>query len=180
MIAGEKMLSVHIDFKQLIIKDIKKRDLPYMIKWYNDKKEYQYATGLNTPIFLQQLTQRYMALIHTESAFYVGIYLKGTGEMIGLFKGSVRKEKVVALWIDSIIIDKQYRRQGYATLSLQAMITHFKEYAYISKVYISVVEHNLAGIKFWHANDFEVAQKMSKQLMLDQKKYDILVMCKVL
>lgn len=174
------MLSVNIDYEQLIIKDIKRRDLPYIIRWYNGKDEYKYATGLNAPIFLPQLTEKYLALTYAGSEFYVGIYLKCTGEMIGLIKGCVRKDSQTVLWIYSIIIDKQYRRQRYATMSLDAIITYLKQHASICKVYISVVENNMSGIKFWDANGFIVAKKMSKQLKVDKKQRDILVMYKVL
>ncbi len=172
------MLSINVDYDGIILKDVKRRDLEGILKWYKTLKDYQYATGLNEPMNLEELIEKYLEVVYSSSEFFVGIYLKDSRRMIGLVKGSLKKEDVNAIWIYSLIIDSDYRRDGYGTTSLKIVEYYFKDHFDIQKIYISVIMENMDGIHFWEKNGFIFLRKMSNHITMNGKVQDIILMTK--
>lgn len=172
------MLSVNIASQELVIKDIKRGDLPNIMKWYNGDKEYQYATGVDRPLVLQNLVKKYLEVIYCSSEFFAGIYLKEEGTMIGLIKGSMKYEDANILWIYSLMVDADYRRCGYGTKGLKMISDYFKNKYGVRKIYISVITDNKEGIKFWCKNDFVPVRKIKKHITLDGIERDVILMSK--
>lgn len=170
------MLSMRIVTAEIVIKDIKRRDLPNIIKWYNGGQDYKYATGMDQPVTLEILIQKYLEVVYCGSEFFAGIQLKHNNDMIGLIKGRLKKGKVNSIWINSLIIDARYRGGGYGTKSLNMISEYFKSRYDIKKIFISVIMENQSGIRFWHKNGFKSIRKTNIRIMLNGKGHNVVLM----
>ncbi|MBZ4644688.1 MAG: hypothetical protein PWR27_1262 [Petroclostridium sp.] len=172
------MLSLNIDCEDIILKDIKRSDLPAILKWYNMTEKYKYATGIDKPISLQNLVEKYLEVLYCESEFFAGIYLKRNNCLIGLMKGRLKKKEANAVWISSFLIDCDYQGCGYGKKSLNIVANYFKLYHSINTIYISVIMENSEGIRFWCNNKFEPLRKMHNHIVLNGKEQDVILMKK--
>ncbi len=172
------MLSINVDYDGIILKDVKRRDLDGILKWYKKIKDYQYATGLNEPMDIEELIEKYLEVVYSSKEFFVGIHLKDSSKMIGLVKGCIKKEDVNAMWIYSLIVDTNYRRGGYGTTSLKILEYYFEENYNVQKIYISVIKENIEGINFWEKNGFKFMRRMSNHITMNGKQQDIILMTK--
>ncbi|MGE4283439.1 MAG: GNAT family N-acetyltransferase [Clostridia bacterium] len=172
------MFSFNINAEDIVIKDIKRRDLPQILKWYNATEEYKYATGIDHPISLKDLFEKYLEVTYSKNEFFAGIYLKSSGMMIGILKGRVRNDEDNTAWINSLLIDKNYQGLGYGSKSLSAVSTFLKKGYQIDTIYISVLENNHKGIDFWKINEFEFVRKIVNHIMINGEAQDVMLMRK--
>jgi|GEM_PF-1054684 predicted acetyltransferase len=58
------------------------------------------------------------------------------------------------LWIQTLIVRKEFAREGYGTLILQHFIQTLIHQHSINKIYLTCHKDNLAGISFWQQQGF--------------------------
>ncbi|WHH60439.1 GNAT family N-acetyltransferase [Petroclostridium sp. X23] len=172
------MLSINIDSEDVIIKDIKRRELERILGWYNYTEAYKYATGIDCPIGMRDIVEKYLEVVYNNSEFFVGIHLKDHNSMIGLIKGRLKSEEATAIWLNSILIDTEYQQLGYGRKSLEMLSLYFKSRYNINRVYISVIEKNRKGVDFWIRNNFQLVRKIMNHIVIDGKGQDVILMKK--
>lgn len=172
------MLRLNIRNDQIHFIDIKPQMLPQVLKWYNNVDEFKYATGIDKPIDLGSMIQKYEEVAICSSEFFVGIHDNERQDMIGILKGRVRGGKIPVVWISSIVIDPELQRKGYGSQALHMLLAYLKQTGHIKGAYIAVVEDNIGGMRFWNRNGFQFVRKIEKHMTIDNKKQNVVIMRK--
>ncbi|MDK2933333.1 MAG: hypothetical protein PWP27_1143 [Clostridiales bacterium] len=172
------MFSLNIHCEDIVLKDIKRCDLPKILEWYNCPQKYKYATGIDKRITLHDLEEKYLEAVCSGNEFFAGIYLTYHHCMIGFIKGRIKQEEISSVWINALLIDEGYKNCGYGRRSVEMIFYYFKFYHHIKNVYISVIVENIRGIKFWYKNGFKFLRKINNHIILDGKEQEIFLMKK--
>lgn len=152
----------NISNDDIVLKKIDKKNIDKLLKWYiHDSDSYKYATGVaNKATSVMQL-KNMLNSVNDEGNFLTGIYLIQNNEMIGMLKGAVNLKKEPLLWINILLIDKQYQNMGYGTSAVNLLFSHFKEKYNISRSLISVSECNSKALSFWQKLGFKECRKIN-------------------
>ncbi|MCR4435850.1 MAG: GNAT family N-acetyltransferase [Clostridiales bacterium] len=173
------MLSLNIQNDVILFRDVQLEYLPQILEWYNKIDEYKFATGIDKPITLEKLTQKYSEVAICSNEFFVGIYTKARGDLIGILKGSIRHEnKRYSVWISSIVIDTQYQDQGYGSEAVNLLLSHVKAARGIRNAYVAVIENNPRGMAFWLKHGFKELKRIPNHIRLDNQDQNVIIMRK--
>ena len=159
-IRGKIMLDRRIYSNRLLIKDIEKEDFPFINDMYKDMDFYFYAIGHNTNLCEKYFKQ----LIKGDNRlnFFCIAKLLSDSRSVGCIEGSVHLGSKKILWINSIMIHKEFCRHKYGTELVMATIDYFKSQYQIEYVCVSVAEKNDAGKKFWAKLGFSTIKTISR------------------
>ena len=174
------MLRLNIANNQLRFMDIKPEMLPEVLKWYNNVDEFKYATGIDKPIDMGCMLQKYEEVAICSSEFFVGIYADRREKMIGILKGRLKSGKTPIVWISSIVIDPALQGKGYGSQALAMLLEYLRQNSCIQSAYIAVVEENGHGLRFWDKNGFRFVRKIEKHMLIDDKKQNVVIMRKAI
>ncbi len=167
----------HIDManSKVQIKNITVNELPVILKWYNNSLEFKYATGIDKPVSYKFL---YLKLIETAISsedFFAGIFLNnGSCKIVGIIKGCFKEKN--KLWINSIVLEPEYRNMGYGTEAIKLLFARLKNIKGICHAYLSVMEENKRGIDFWKKNGFTVFRKYKKSFNFEGSRVGAVIM----
>ena len=175
---GGIMFSLKINNGMIGFKDIKVEHLPEILKWYNKIDDYKFATGIDTPISIETLRRKYAEVAICSSEFFAGIYICRDNKMIGIIKGSLKYKDNDAVWISSIAIDKDLQNMGYGTLAVSMLLYYLKESCKLNSAYLAVIEDNLQGKGFWDKNNFKEVRKIESHFKLQDRKQNVIIMCR--
>ncbi|NLY44359.1 MAG: GNAT family N-acetyltransferase [Clostridiaceae bacterium] len=170
------MLSLNLKYGDLSVDDIKREDLPNVLRWYNMTHMYKYATGIDRAISLSQLVEKYLKIIKCEREFFTGIRIKGA--LIGILKGRVNKESPNTLWISLLLIDSHYQRRGYGKTVINMISDYFRYRYHVKRIFVTVIQDNIQGINFWRKNGFEIIRNIYYSIPFDGEKKIVLLMKK--
>ncbi len=173
------MVNLNIQNNVVCFRDIKFKDLTKVLGWYNKVDEFKFATGIDFPIDLDTLKQKYSEVLISKNEFFVGIYSQNE-EMIGILKGSIKHEKENVMWISSIVIDPSFQNRGYGSQSVDLLLSHLKDRNSINEVYLAVIEENTQGKAFWIKQNFIELRRIQNHLKLQDKPQNIIIMYKKL
>ena len=121
------MFTLNIQNNIVYFRDIKLRDLSKVLVWYNKVDEFKFATGIDFPITIEILKQKYAEVTISVNEFFVGIYTCKDEEMIGILKGNLKHESDNKMWISSIVVDPLYQNKGLGTHAINLLISYLKE-----------------------------------------------------
>jgi len=185
-----KQFIIDIGNDRLKIKDIIPEQLDRILDWYNMSGEYRYATGIDGPVSRDMLIERFICVKGSRSEFFLGIHsvVDNTAccavvdnadhcdnNIVGTLMGSVSGS---SLWIRLLAIAAEFRGRGLGSMSVSLFLDYMKLDMYVSDVYLSVVENNLQGRRFWLKNGFHEAKRLEKRFQCDGKEFDIIIMQK--
>lgn len=170
------MYSLNIASEKVFFKDIKPADLPLILNWYNNIEYFMYATGVSSPITLEILTRKYAEVAICSSEFFVGIFQKTGGRMVGILKGSLQYKNRDAVWISSIVIETTQQKKGYGTAAIELLLAHLKGTGKVREAYLAVIEDNVQGRNFWLKQSFRVLRRMESPFVLQDKKRSAVIM----
>ncbi len=155
------MLDINIIDDYFVIKNINRDSIKNIYSIYKNTCDFKYATGFFYSVEYNQFSQHITQFITRKNVFFCDIYLVSTGETIGLVKGLVvDKDKIV--WINSLIINKQYQKKGYGKRVMELLEDYLKQKCNIEKNYLSVYKTNVAGINFWYKCGYSNCDYLSK------------------
>lgn len=174
------MLTLDIYDDILKFCNVNKDNFKQILKWYNNISCYKFATGIDKPISLQELYQKYIEVFVSKSEFFSGIYLKPNDELIGIIKGGVNSRFHNSLWINSIIICEHFQNKGYGTRTINLVSEYFMKYYNVNNVYVSVLDKNIKARNFWSKLGFTELRKMNNHLIMDNQKQNVIIMGKKL
>lgn len=172
------MIKIETFESEIKLSSINMIELENILKWYNDTSEYKYATGIDMPISMDKLNDKFIEVFENQNEFAVGIYLTKKDNCIGIIKAKICEDNT--LWIYMILIDKQYQNMGYGFASINLLLKYLKSNYEINKAYISVAQENIKGIKFWEKLNFIKVKQIASHTMLDNKFQNVIVMEKLL
>lgn len=155
------MLDINIIDDCLHMKNINKDSIKNIYLIYKNSFDFKYATGVFNSIEYNQFSQQISQFITRKNVFFLDIYSVSTGDIIGFVKGLVvNKDKIV--WINSLIINKQYQKKGYGKRVMELLEDYLKQNCNIEKSYLSVYKTNVAGIKFWYKCGYSNCEYLSE------------------
>lgn len=141
------MLNINIVDDFFLIKNINKDSIKNIYSIYKNTCDFKYATGVFHSIEYNQFSQQISQFITKRNVFFLDICLVSSGELIGLVKGLIEKEKIV--WINSLVINKQYQAKGYGKRVMGLLEDYLITKCNVEKIFLSVDKNNSAGINFW-------------------------------
>lgn len=174
------MLALNIQNSIVCFRNIVLHDLPKILEWYNKVDDFKFATGIDKPISLSVLRQKYAEVVISSREFFVGIYELREGKLIGLLKGRLQNRNDSTVWISSIVIDPLYQHCGYGSSSIELLLGHFKSNNNVKKAYLAVIEDNFQGRAFWFKHKFCELRKIENHLKLNDKQQNVIIMQKSL
>lgn len=160
----------------IAVRDIMACDLPHILKWYNMVDEFRYATGLDRPITLEGLADRYKKILASPDEFFAGIYLSAGSELIGMIKGKLKEPGKDAVWISSIAVDTAYRKRGFGKAAINLLLGSLRSEINVSNAYLAVAEENLPGIAFWKSVNFREINRINNHTSLSGEKRNVIIM----
>ncbi|HHV29075.1 GNAT family N-acetyltransferase [Acetivibrio mesophilus] len=172
------MYPLNIDGREIYLRDLKIDDLPHLLKWYNNINDFSFATGIYEPITLREMLSRYLISRASSKEFFAGIYIRASGEMIGVLKGQLKSDGNSSAWINSILIDPGFQRKGYGRKTVNLLIEHMKKCSKADSVYLSVAEENIKGMLFWKQQSFRTVKKIKRDYSSKNKCENIVIMCR--
>ncbi|MGI6778088.1 MAG: GNAT family N-acetyltransferase [Acetivibrionales bacterium] len=165
------MYSLRIGNDTVCLKDITIEQLPVILEWYNRTESFRFATGIEKPINLEFLIQKYTETAICSREFFAGVYVVAEDKMIGVLKGRLHDEKKGTLWLNSIAIAPEYQNMGYGSKAVELLLGHFRQEANVKKVYIAVAEKNTQGRLFWIKQDFKELKRIENYIRLANNNY---------
>ena len=174
------MFSLNIQNDNLYFRDIKPDHLPLILNWYNKVDNFKYATGIDSPISLGALHQKYAETAICKDEFFAGIYSLKEEKMIGILKGRLKYKGIDTVWISSIVIDNIYQQKGYGKSAIFLLLDYLKINNKIGGVYLAVIEENAQGREFWKKQSFQELRKMENYLKLQNRNQNVIIMYKKL
>lgn len=177
-ICGGFMYIVSTGTDDVYLKNINPADFNIILEWYN-KEEFKYATGIDGTLTLHQLAAMYKKIQQTTDHFFAGIFT-AAGKIIGILKGQIRYGRDCYLWINTLIVEPDFQNKGYGTKVVKLFINYAKLKSNISKVYLSVAEHNVGGYRFWSRLGFVHYGRIDECTRLKGEVQNAIIMHKIL
>jgi len=158
------------------LKNIEKYQLGKVLDWYNTAGEYRYATGTEGYVSKEMLEKRYEVIRESEHDFFLGIHNTNSSEsgyLMGTMVGSIVDN---VLWIKLLAVDSRYRSRGVGSMSTALFLNFIRSDGYAKDVFLSVVEKNQDGLRFWLKNGFHKLTIVEKRLSYEGLNSDIIIM----
>lgn len=173
---GGAMLSLNIENERIFFNDITPEQLPAILTWYNQVEEFMFATGIDRPISLESLRNKYSEIVTSRNDFFVGIYDKKRGCMLGILKGRLKQRDRSALWISSMAIACEERRKGYGKAAIGLLTEQAGKNNGVKSIWLSVVEDNIIGRIFWKSLGFDEIKKVESPVRLHGSLFGVFIM----
>lgn len=163
--------------------------------------DMRYATGFTDEVSEDQLALVLDQVCSRESEFVSGIFIASASEvvgdpgtvgvsdtantpdtanasgtqLVGIVSGVLQGNE---LWIKLLAILPSFRNAGIGTRSISLILEHFAERFDVINVFVSVVEENKGGMRFWTSQGFSVTNILYKALFGENHKYKVAIMNK--
>ena len=170
------MLDNVIYSNRLLIKDIEKKDLPFIKHMYQDMDFYLYAIGHNT-----NLCEKYVKQFEKDDErqnFFCVAKLISDHRPVGCIEGTIHYGRKKVLWISSVMIHKEFCRKRYGTELVTEIMNFFKSQCEIECVCVSIAEKNDIGVRFWSKLGFSPIKTISRYDAQQIMFGNILIYCK--
>lgn len=172
------MFPLNIQNDIIYFRDIKPKQLPQILDWYNNIDDFRFATGLDTPISMEILLRKYSEAAISSDEFFTGIYIRQELRMVGILKGRLHNRNKGTIWINSIAIDPDYQCRGYGSISIGLLLKYLKTHINAKSVFLSVIEENTRGIAFWLNQGFRKVKKIEDYIKLQERGQNVIIMRK--
>ncbi len=172
------MKGISIQHRNVILGDIstKTEHLLSVQEWYNDVNGYGLATGNHRIMSINNIMDDLMRIEASKNEFICGIFSNHTPLIIGIVKVALyyEIENQQIAWIKSLLVDKRYRRKGFATCSVKALEIFCRQSLNIKQVCVSVANENTAGKRFWLKNNYNERNIIKTDAVIEKKGVIIL------
>jgi RimJ/RimL family protein N-acetyltransferase len=173
---GDNMLSLLIEDKNLVIRDVDKPQVLKIQKWFDSSsiEDYKYAMGSDKPMTAADLYEKYLEVLINAREFFLSINIDDN--LIGFIKGRVDYKEEGEIWIMSMLIDVPYQNKGIGKRVLGLIMDEFKKKFGFTKYYACIVNDNAQGKAFWKSNNFNEYRSSKDYFMIDNKCCDMVIM----
>jgi RimJ/RimL family protein N-acetyltransferase len=168
--------------ENLSFKDVNQESLEDLLRLYNQNEINIYATGIDRPMSLDDIKQKYLEVLVNCHEFFATIFVhnseSGKKKMIGVIKGRIDYDNNDEAWISSILIDSSYQNNGIGTKVVKSIIKMLKDTYDIKVVYIGILSGNRIGRGFWSKMGFRYIRTIEQYIKLNNKNEDFIIMKK--
>ena len=179
---GDNMLTINLEIENLSFKDVTQESLEDVLKLYNQNEVNMNATGIDRPMSLQDIKQKYLEVLVNSHEFFTCVYihdqLKDMKKMIGVIKGRIDYDNNEEAWISSILIHNSFQKKGIGTKAVRAIIKMLKDTYDIKTVLIGILSGNAIGRGFWSKMGFNYIRTIEQYIKLNNKNEDFIIMKK--
>jgi len=155
---------VYLSGKKIFLRSLQPSDADLLYKWENDKTNWQ-VSGTKKPFTKKQIKE----FIANQKDVYLDKQLrlmvcinspltegdKGVVGCIDLFNFSEREQNAGI----GILIDKKYRKKGYASDALSLLIVYSFEILNLHQLYCNISEDNSGSLKLFQKHKFKITEK---------------------
>lgn len=167
------MLGLEINFKDINITNIEKKDLTQIQAWMESEKEFVY--GENS---LEELYERYLESYISECEFFLKINKKN--KLIGILKGRLELKNPNEVWIWFFYLNNEYRNVGLGAEIVEQIINYFSDEYGIDIYFTRIIKSDGDNVMFWKNVGFKVVRMVKNFYCIDNKYMDMLIMKKVI
>lgn len=179
---GDNMLTINHKMENLSFKDVNQESLEDLLKLYNQNEINIYATGIDRPMSLEDIKQKYMEVLVNCHEFFACIFVcdpyDSKKKMIGVIKGRIDYDNSEEAWISSILIDSNFQNSGIGTKVVRAIMKMLKDTYDIKTVLIGILSGNGIGRGFWSKMGFNYIRTIEQYIKLNNKNEDFIIMKK--
>jgi RimJ/RimL family protein N-acetyltransferase len=176
------MLTINLEMENICFKDVTKESLEEVLKLYNQNEINIYATGIDRPMSIQDIKQKYLEVLVNSHEFFAGIFFYETdnssSKMIGVIKGRIDYDNNEEAWISSILIDSSFQKNGIGTKVVKSIIKMLKDTYDIKAIFIGILSGNGMGQGFWNKMGFNYVRTIEQYIKLNNKNEDFIIMKK--
>ena len=159
--------------KKILLRSVQPSDADVLYKWENDRSNWQ-VSETKKPFTKKEIK----TFIANQNDIYLDKQLRlmicitpprllerGSGGEVGCIDLFDFNEPKLKAGI-GILIEKKYRKKGYASDALSLLITYSFEILYLKELRCSISEENEASIKLFQKHKFKVFQKKKEMNFL--------------
>lgn|SRR5690625_1588816 len=162
--------------KKVILRPIKKEDLPFLNKWKNDKETFQYLGGGFMPISIDQQEKWLDSMIDltgSNKRYIISVENDKPIGMIGLYGINwIHRTCEVGLYIG----DRDAHGKGFAKESYSLIEEFGKGYLNLRKIRLNVVHNNISATSLWESLGFEVVGTLKEERFINNEYMDLILM----
>ncbi len=174
------MLKINIESDNLVFRDIRKENLEKVLELYNQNELNIYATGIDLPMSLNDINEKYLEVLVNSHEFFTGVFLRDSAiyDLIGVIKGRIDYENNEEAWISSILIDSSYQKKGIGKRSIGSIMQLLNKSYDVRRIYIGIIAGNKVGKKFWQNLGFDYLRTIEQYIRLNNNTEDFIIMKK--
>lgn len=158
------MLDIDINFKDIIITNIKSKDLPHIHKW----SEYDEESGS------EQLTERYLESCLSECEYFLKV-VRGK-DIIGVIKGRAEFKNPNEAWIWFYNLEKQEDMSDLDCIAMKEFFSYLSSEYDIRLFFTRVAVNDKASLKFWEKIGFRPLRLVKDYYCINGKDVDMIIM----
>lgn len=148
---------------------------------YNCSGDIRYATGITSPISCLELSEKLDRLAESKKEFLTGIFttdtkhesIDGSSQLAGIISGVLYDK---TLWIKLMAVLPRFRHMGIGSRAAGLLFQYSITCYGATEVFISVIEKNAIGRRFWRSQKFLEACRFNKELFDGEPPYEVLIM----
>lgn len=179
---GDNMLTINLCNENLFFKNINKDDLLEVLKLYNQNDKNMYATGRDTPMSYEDISQKYLEVLVNSHEFFAGIFIihpdNSSQKMVGVIKGRIDYDNNEEAWISSLLIDSSHQKNGIGTKVVGSILKMLKDTYDIKAVLVGTLSGNYIGREFWSKIGFSYIRTIEQYIKLNNRTEDFIIMKK--
>lgn len=169
------MFSINIQNNIVSLKDIEEIQLESILNWYNMSEDFRFATGMESPVSLEILANKYKQTADSEYEFFLGIHSLYEGKLVGILTGKLTGN---ILWINIMAVGLEFQGKGYGSISLDLLLKQIIKGNDVREAYLAVVDKNVKGRGFWLRNGFSDIRQVDGKVIINGEKYNVIIMKK--
>lgn len=176
------MLTINLQEENLLFKDISKDNLQEVLRLYNQNQINMYATGIDRPMSIKDISQKYLEVLVNSHEFFAGIFTSREAykqnRMVGVIKGRIDYDNNDEAWISSVLIDSNFQKSGIGTKAVTSIMKLLQDHYDIQTIMIGILSGNQVGKEFWHKIGFTYIRTIEQYIKLNDKIEDFIIMKK--
>ena len=149
-----------LESQRLCLREVAEDDLPDLLPIYLTHTEVMQASndsqGETMQYDLERLHHDWEQVQSTPGEYMLGIYLKETGEAVGVARYLERNPADGAPWLGTLFIHRAYHRQGLGTEAFNRLVEYFREEKGWTMLRLAVWKYNPSGRAFWQHLGFKI------------------------
>ena len=146
------------------------------LSWLRDEKINKYLIKPKKDITLTDAKKYCEHLMKSEDNYFFAIITHEGNKHIGNVRlGPIKKSDRICQY-SMMIGDKKYHRRGYASEAVNLSIVFCFETLKMHKLYLDVINENIAAIKLYEKYNFVTEGILKEQILLNDRYYDLRIM----
>jgi RimJ/RimL family protein N-acetyltransferase len=150
---------IELESARLVIREVAPDDLPLLLPVYLSNPEYvaqsEGSRGEAGYFDLEMFQRDWQIAQMTPRRHMLGLYIKDTGEAVGLADYLEDNPEDGQPWLGFLMIARVHQRQGLGTEAFSRLAEYFKNHYGWPSLRVGVMKANTAALAFWRRLGFQ-------------------------